>query len=432
MYRILAIIFLTCSISSVFGQWTWAVKSNGTGYELATDVTCDASGNNYVFGNYSSGSAVFGSTSPLPVAGSSNSGCFLTKTNPSGSFMWAVSMGGPGVLFPYANAVTTNGSDIFVTGYFRGTLTFNGTTATTANISGSTTDDECFVARYNAAGAVQWAVKFVGGGQQRPDDIAVSDAKQRIFVTGSTNNKIFIHCYDYSGALLWSKISTNTPAARGRGIVADAAGNSFCIAKYAAGPISLPGSTAFNGSNNMLLVKYDLMGNLVWAKNIGGSGSETPADGIELDGAGNLYIAGEYTQTANISGINLTNNSSATTDLFIAQFNGSGTVQWAKKMGGAQNEYAQGIATDHSGNTFLIGYSQPNNSYNMDCQTFQTVNGHTDNKFFVVKYDNAGNVAWAVAPTANSDQTIAFGVATKGDTYRPLRAGVTKGSIAVR
>ncbi len=101
-------------------------------------------------------------------------------------------------------------------------------------------------------------------------------------------------------------------------------------------------------------------------------------------------------------------------------------------MGGAQNEYAQGIATDHSGNTFLIGYSQPNNSYNMDCQTFQTVNGNTDNKFFVVKYDNAGNVAWAVAPTANSDQTIAFGVATKGDTYRPLRAGVTKRSIAVR
>jgi hypothetical protein len=419
------VMLLLCSFTASFAQW--AVKSNGIGDEMAFDVERDANGNNYVIGNYSAAPAVFGSTT-LPNFGGTPS-CFLAKADANGAFLWAVRMGGTSTFHVQGEAVTTDGTDVFITGQFRGTLVFYGTTATVKTLIGSTTDVDCFIARYNSAGVIQWATKYGGAGLQKPMDIAVSSATQSVFVTGANINKIFINRYNFSGVSQWSGLSLNGTPASGMGITADAAGNSYLISKYTSGPIMLSGSSVTNnGTNNMLLAKYDILGAAVWVQNIGGAGGEFPTGGIGIDGASNLYISGEYTQTANISGISLTNSGNTgfvTTDLFIAKYNNNGIIQWAKKVGGVNSETARGIATDNAGNSFIAAGSQENNSVIIDCQTFPSVLGNTDNKIFVIKYDNAGNVAWATAPKVSDSQTTALGIATNGDGYAVITGGLT-------
>lgn len=50
------------------------------------------------------------------------------------------------------------------------------------------------------------------------------------------------------------------------------------------------------GSHDIFIAKYDSSGNLIWAKRAGGKGGDK-AQSIVLDGQGFLYIAGEFEDT---------------------------------------------------------------------------------------------------------------------------------------
>ncbi len=423
----LAVILLG-SANTAFSQgWSWASKSSGTGLEHAYAIHNDASGNNYIAGTYSNGTAVFGPNT-LTSTGISGDG-FLAKTNSAGAFQWGVRIACP--MSDYASCVATNGTSVFVAGIFRSTMTFFSTSATTATLTGVTTDDESYIARYDAAGNVVWAVAYTGvtGTHQKPRGIAINNTLSQIYVTGETGGKLFTNCYNFSGTLLWSNVSSNTGSALGWDVVSDgtATGNSYAIARYAAGPITL-GTGTYTGTNGALLVKYDNAGVVQWVQNIGAAGGdEFPRAGLGIDAAGNLYVAGDFSGTANISGITLTNASGTTRDLFVAKYNNAGTVQWAQRAGGTGTETVLGISTDASGNSFISANQVENNSVSLDCQTFPAVVGNTDNKFFVVSYNNLGAVRWAGAPVANNNQTSAWGITTNGDGTA-IVAGLTIGT----
>lgn len=423
---LISIFFCLFSNESVPAQCLWATQTGGNSLKEGIDVDTDGGGNSYTIGNYSAGVAIFGSTS-LQNFGTSLA-CFLSKTDASGNFLWAVRMGGG--LAVYGESVVTNGTDIFITGKYRGNFTFYSTSSTTITLTGSNTNDDCYIAKYDINGVIQWAIQYGGNNHQIPYDIAISNTQQKLYVTGVNAGKIFVNCYNFLGVLDWSKQSVNSTPAEGRGIVADANGNCYVVARYTLGPISFPSTSTFSGSNNMLLLKIGLSGNIIWINNIGGAGSEVPTGGIGIDGVGDLYVSGEYTQTANISSIFLTNNSSnnTDTDLFVAKYNNAGIVQWAKSAGGVNHENTSRIATDISGNSFILATIQENNSVTINCQTFSSVLGNTDNKFFVLKYDNIGNVVWSTAPIVNRAENKAWGIATHGDGFAVI-VGALSGNI---
>jgi len=52
----------------------------------------------------------------------------------------------------------------------------------------------------------------------------------------------------------------------------------------------------------------------------------------------------------------LTNlGTSSTTDFFIAKYDSSGNVKWAKNAGGNDDDQPNSIATDLSGNVYVVG-----------------------------------------------------------------------------
>lgn len=87
-----------------------------------------------------------------------------------------------------------------------------------------------------------------------------------------------------------------------------------------------------------------------WAKSAGATGSEATT-GTVVDASGNIYAIGWYTSaTITFGGTTLTNPGNFTGDMFLAKYDATGNVLWAKTYGGVDGEIGNGIAIDASGN----------------------------------------------------------------------------------
>src|SRR5438876_8508025 len=73
-----------------------------------------------------------------------------------------------------------------------------------------------------------------------------------------------------------------------------------------------------------------------WAKRVA---STTNTDnelsiGLAIDSAANVYVTGWFDGTNDFGGIVLTNKTGGGQDIFVAKFNSSGALQWARRAGG--------------------------------------------------------------------------------------------------
>ncbi len=180
--------------SQVF-QWvrTGGSASTSADYFLSMDI--DASSNIYFCGSYFSLPMTIGSAT-LPNSGQGDA--FIAKYNSSGTFQWANSLGSP--FAECANGVAVDGNNnIYLTGYFSGTVVTVGTHTLTNTTAGSTQD--IFVVKYNPTGTAQWATSAPCVGYESGYGIA-ADAIGNVYVTGA---------YNVSGAMAFgtTTISSN-------------------------------------------------------------------------------------------------------------------------------------------------------------------------------------------------------------------------------
>ena len=94
------------------------------------------------------------------------------------------------------------------------------------------------------------------------------------------------------------------------GISADAEGNTYITGSFT-GTFSfptLPAQTLLTseGDADIFIAKYDASGNVLWAKRAGGSKVDA-ANSLKYDGFGNIYVVGSFTESANFGNIILTN-----------------------------------------------------------------------------------------------------------------------------
>src|ERR1700753_2209030 len=101
----------------------------------------------------------------------------------------------------------------------------------------------------------------------------------------------------------WVKSAGGADDDTGGGIVTDAAGNSYVTGTFTSasiifGTYTLTNTPGFgNPATDLFIVKYDPSGNVVWAKNYGGTSAAygvASGKGIALDGSGNIYVTGIY------------------------------------------------------------------------------------------------------------------------------------------
>jgi len=270
-----------------------------------------------------------------------------------------------------------------------------------------------FIAKYNSSGALQWT-KLVGSGSGTTfaNSIAV-DGSGNSYITGATtvgisgqtqngNDDYFIAKYDTTGNLLWSKqVGAAGGDTEGQGIAIDSSGNSYANGYTT---VAISGQTK-KGGTDYFITKYDTSGTLLWTVEVGASGGFTEGEGISVDSSGNSYPTG-FTNVG-ISG----QSQNGFHDYYIAKYNTSGVLQWAKQVGtsgGTTNGF--GTSIDVAGNSYVCGYTSVGISG-------QTQNGNND--YFIAKYDISGNLQWGRQVGASGGTTQGTGISTdnSGNTY---------------
>jgi len=101
------------------------------------------------------------------------------------------------------------------------------------------------------------------------------------------------------------------------------------------------------GNADIFVVKYNSSGTKQWTEQLGSASSDF-ANGVATDSSGNVYVAG-----ATYGGLD--GNSKKNSDLFVVKYNSSGTKQWTKQNGTDMYDEARGVATDSSGNVYVTG-----------------------------------------------------------------------------
>ncbi|MBP6698252.1 MAG: HYR domain-containing protein, partial [Flavobacteriales bacterium] len=166
-----------------------------------------------------------------------------------------------------------------------------------------------------------------------------------------------------------------------------------------AGPFGL-GLTS--GGTDGFLAKTDLNGNALWAVKIGGLFNDG-CHGVAVGADGNIYITGSFNtaMTVNILG-NLALLSSGQSDLFVACYAPTGSLQWVKTGGGVGDDIGYGIAVNSTG-VFVQGTYKGGAAFGASTTPAGLNNGHV--QAVLLKYSLTGNLLWRIDGTStNKDQ----------------------------
>ena len=114
------------------GNWLWARKAGGAGFDEGLGISLDANSNVFLSGRFI-GTANFGSTT-LTSASNDSSDAFLGKLNSAGDWQWAAQAGGIGPDIGYG-VVAHGDSEALLCGCFTDSSDFSGTILTSAGLS---------------------------------------------------------------------------------------------------------------------------------------------------------------------------------------------------------------------------------------------------------------------------------------------------------
>ena len=175
----------------------------------------------------------------------------------------------------------------------------------------------------------------------------------------------------------WTRLLGSWRDEEGTGIAVDEDG-AYYVTGISKGHLDGNTTNANDGSEDVLVAKFDSFGNRLWARLLGSLGEERGMD-IAVDARGACYITG-YTN-GDLDG----NPNIGQEDVFTAKFDKHGNKQWVRLLGTPGVDRAHGIGVDSQGNSYITGVTDGN----LDGQT---IAGSTD--VFVTKYDVDGNRQW--------------------------------------
>jgi hypothetical protein len=310
------------------GNVLWAVAAGGTDSDVCTDLAVDTAGVVYLTGRFG-GTAEFGA---YTLSGNSNwEQLFCATLDSEGSFLGAVSAGGPGGVLGLSISVDAS-HNAYLTGLIdSGTVTFGQITFT--NFSGT------FVAKLDTAGDFVWVATVTSSPIIDGYDIAV-DSDAFIFLTGgfwgtasfgstildsAGFEDIFVAKLDSEGNWLWA-VRAGGPGdyETGYGIALDTETNIYVTGRHHG--TSEFGSTVLTGGGGMEIfaAKLDTNGNWLWALGAGGPGNEDQGTCIVIDTAGAIWLCGGFQDDAVFGSIII--SCAGSLDAFVAKISSEVTV----------------------------------------------------------------------------------------------------------
>jgi len=371
------------------GNHLWSQRFGDPSAQYAYAVTTDGSDNVIVTGVFV-GTVDFGGGG-LTCAGDFD--IFVAKFDAAGNHIWSRSFGDTD--FDFGWSVATDGSDnVYLSGYFYGTVDFGGGVLTSAGYS------DIFVAKFDAAGVHLWSQRF-GNYSFQSDASVATDGSDNVIVGGSFassidfgggplvsagQQNIYVVKFNSAGDHVWSQSFGDTESQIAHAVVTDGS-DSILVTGFNSGVVDFGGGPiATAGTSDIFIVKLDAAGSHDWSQGFGDESVQFGQD-LTVDGSGNVTVTGRFQDTVDFGGGPLT--SAGSDDIFVARFDAAGIHLWSERFGDASSQEGCGITTDASGNVFSTGHFKGSVDFGGGPLTST---GSADIDIYVVKFNAAGPV----------------------------------------
>jgi hypothetical protein len=353
--------------SSGIQQWAARYDSSLSASATAEDMFVDILGNVYVTGGYGGGSYLtikydssgvlqwvakydFGSTDQSYSLAVDGSGVYVTgsskssitgpynyatiKYNSSGDSVWVRRYDGPGNGDDNASSIAVDSAgNVYVTGSSSG----NGTGSDYATI------------KYSSTGVQDWVQRYNGPGNNSDAAFSLAlDNMGNVYVTGRSNATSSSQSGDYA-TVKYSSAGVQEWVQRYNGpgnyydsaeeLVVDDSGNVYVTGRSSQDNI---------GRTDFATIKYNTAGVQQWAQRYNGpNNTSDDAFAISVDNSRNVYVTGS------------SNGIGSNSDYATVMYSSLGIQKWVQRYNGPGNDQdaAQFIAVDGSGNVYITGYS---------------------------------------------------------------------------
>jgi hypothetical protein len=390
LFSFLCCLFLM-SASSHAQQFLWATGNGGPGDDSGTALCTDADGNVYMAGNIAGYADIENTT----VQGQGIFDVIVTKYSPSGALIWAKAFGGQGMDKATDIQFAAPGS-LYVSGYTSGTAKFGSFTTTAVS------KQDAFLTKLDLSGNVQW-VQTAGGDSNDVFNSLALDNNGGIYVCGGfrsnirfgnttlTSQNLYSESvfakYDGNGNLQWAKNTLGDGSNIANGIAFDK--NGYVVAAgFFTGILNYGNARqviSFTPSYDIYVLKLDADGNASWMTK-DGSASEDAAYAIACDNNGNSYVTG-YIGGPAIFGDKST-SFKGWNDLFLARHNADGSCEWVRDGGGFKLDLGTALTTDANNNIYVTGMFESNATFAGQVIT------ETDRGILLLGYNQYGDMLW--------------------------------------
>jgi hypothetical protein len=290
------------------GNILWAKTYGGTYSEYASSVQQTSDG----------GYIVAGMTTSFGAGGRD---ILLIKTDANGDVQWAKTYGGTNDDFAYSVQQTSDGGYIV---------------AGTTNSFGAGVGD-FFLIKTDASGDIIWAKTYGGTNtdlaysvQQTSDGGYIVTGLTRSF--GAGWNDVFLIKTDENGDIQWAKTYGGTSS--------DAA---YSVQQTSDGGYIVAGFTYSFGAGvgDFFLIKTDASGDIIWAKTYGGTNTDL-AYSVQQTSDGGYIVAG-FTLSFGAGG----------RDILLIKTDANGNIIWAKTYGGTNWDEGYSVQQTSDGGYIL-------------------------------------------------------------------------------
>jgi hypothetical protein len=332
----------------------WEKIEGGPGVEMVRSIALAESGMLAVTGNFDGEMDLgFG---PLTSRGGQD--IFIATYSKGGHLRWSASFGGKGK-DDYAVVALGAEGDIYLLAGFEETVDFGG-----GDIKSAGGPDVALV-KFTSYGKLEWAIPLGGSLGDTPGRVAVG-ADGNVYVVGSFSGEAsfggkkltsagfsdaFVASFTPTGDLRWAKAMGGPKNDGANSLALDASANVY-VAGYFEETMQTGDGVALEvvGTSDVFFASFNANGGERWVKSFGASATDRPYD---LAARGDrVVMTGSIANDVTIDGVVIDAESASG---FVASFELSGKLAWAKTFGGKGTDLGDSVAIAEDGSIVLSG-----------------------------------------------------------------------------
>jgi len=424
------IVYLFLLQINVYSQtFEWANHLTGNGEDVILAIESDNIGNQVVVGTfYSSLNLAPPSQSQFYLTSIGFGDIFIAKYDKNGLLLWGKHIGGTNVNGEEAQSIAINSkNEIYITGYFYGLIDFDpGVGVHTLNSN----DQDGFLLKLDSNGTFLDVKQFGNNNASGSSGMQILiDNLDDLYLSGTFGGSMNL---DFSGSTSFNVQSNNAQD------IFIAKYDSALTLKYAIAlggqfdqlPSSITMDENFNlylgfnfnsiidadpsqssylltpvGDFDLAVVKFDSIGQFIWAKSFGGNQDDLLSNIIVSDDL--LLISGSFKSTVDFDPGPAVNNiiSQGGFDMFISKFDLFGNYIQAQIYGAASDQFGGYFNVDKNKTIYIIGNFKGTVDFNPGPATNHFVAGSTEDAY-LIKFDSIVNFQNAFQFTSTGFSSI--------------------------